>query len=220
MLTKDLINPSIPQLHPQDSVGKALQLMNDFRLSHMAVVEENLLLGIISEDELLDEADEETKLTQISHHLLDARVKGGDYFLIAANKCIEFDTHLVGVVNEEGAFLGSVTSWDLFKNLSEHVGVGYPGSIIVLSIDRVNYSISEISRIVESNDATILHLNTQSHPDTSVLTVTIQINKQEANSILATFERFNYQVLYNHGVETFENDIESNFKHLMNYLNI
>jgi acetoin utilization protein AcuB len=58
MLTKDLINNNIPRLQLQDSVGKALQLINDFRISHLPVVSEETFLGLISEDDLLDAEDE------------------------------------------------------------------------------------------------------------------------------------------------------------------
>lgn len=220
MLTRDLINYSIPQLQVQDSVAKALQLMNDFRLTHLPVIQDSMLLGLISEDELLDVQDEQVLIQSLSNHFIQATVKSTDYFLAAVKSCMHHEVRLTAVLDEHGEYMGCVTSWDLFKNLGEYVGVDYPGSIIVLSVERVHYALSEICRIVENNDATILQLNTQTHPDTDLMTVTLQINKQEVSAILATFERYSYNVIYNHGIEDFVSDIESNYKHLMNYLNI
>ncbi|WP_462249638.1 hypothetical protein [Ferruginibacter sp.] len=87
-------------------------------------------------------------------------------------------------------------------------------------MERSQFAISEISRIVESNDATILHLNTTVHPETGMLTVSIHINKKEIASIVATFERYDYDVIYYFGNENFENEIHTNYRHLMNYLDI
>ena len=56
MLTIELINTNIPRLQLQDSVSKALQLMNDFRLTHLPVVADNKYLGLVSEEDLLDAA--------------------------------------------------------------------------------------------------------------------------------------------------------------------
>ena len=54
MLTIELINTNIPRLQLKDSVSKALTLVNDFRLTHLPVVENEKYLGLISEDDLLD----------------------------------------------------------------------------------------------------------------------------------------------------------------------
>ncbi|MEI9934506.1 MAG: hypothetical protein WDM71_06550 [Ferruginibacter sp.] len=69
---------------------------------------------------------------------------------------------------------------------------------------RSQFAISEISRIVESSDATILHLNTTVQPETGMLTVTLHINKREIAAIVASFERFGYDIIYYYGNENFE----------------
>ena len=65
---------------------------------------------------------------------------------------------------------------------------------------------------VESNDATILHLNTTVHAETGMLTVTLHINKKEIAAIVSTFERYDYDVIYYFGNENFENEIHSNYR--------
>ena len=89
-----------------------------------------------------------------------------------------------------------------------------------MQMERNQFAISEISRIVESNEATILHLNTTIQPETGLLTVTIHINRKEVATVVAAFERYEYDVVYYFGEEKFENEIHSNYKHLMNYLDI
>jgi len=54
MLTADLITNIIPRLQLQDSIAKAIQLMSDYKLSHLPVVADDKYLGLISEDDLLD----------------------------------------------------------------------------------------------------------------------------------------------------------------------
>jgi hypothetical protein len=87
-------------------------------------------------------------------------------------------------------------------------------------MERVHFSISEISRIVESNDCTILHLNTTTDAVTGILTVTLHINKKEISALLATFERYEYNVLHQFGTKIFDDTSDINYRNLMNYLDL
>jgi hypothetical protein len=73
---------------------------------------------------------------------------------------------------------------------------------------------------VETNDAVITQLNTDEQPEQGLITVTIKINRTEISDIVATLQRFEYNVVYYQGEEAIENEIRSNYNNLMNYLNI
>lgn len=219
MLTVELINNNIPRLKLQDTAGKALQLINDFRVTHLPVIADEKYLGLISEEDLQD-ADEKMPIELMQENFIDAAVHENEHFLTAVTCCNQYDTTVVPVVNEDKELVGVITSPDLLKALGNFAGTNEIGGIIVLEMERSQFAISEISRIVESNDATILHLNTTVHPETGMLTVTIHANKKEIAAIVATFERYEYDVIYYFGNENFENEIHSNYRHLMNYLDI
>ena len=218
MLTAELINKNIPRLQLQDTVGKALQLINDFRVSHLPVVSEGKFLGLISEEDLLDADDEKTPVEFLQKNFVNAAVQNNIHFLNAVNSSIQFDTNVVPIVNAENDFMGVTTSADLLKMLGNFSGANEIGGIIVLDMERSQFAISEISRIVESNDCSILHLNTTVNSNTGILTVTLHINKREIAAVVATFERYDYTVTYQFSDEKSEDDINTNYRHLMNYL--
>ncbi len=220
MLTVELINSNIPRLTLQDAVSKALQLVNDYRVTHLPIVQDEKYLGLVSEDDLLDMDDERMPLELMQDSFVYAAVSENEHFLTAVNCSNQFETSVVPVINEEKELLGVITTPDLLKALGNFAGTNEIGGIVVLEMERSQFAISEISRIVESNDATILHLNTTVHPETGLLTVTIHINKKEIAAIVATFERYDYDVIYYFGTENFENEIHTNYRHLMNYLDI
>jgi acetoin utilization protein AcuB len=220
MLTKDLINNNIPRLQLQDSVGKALQLISDFRISHLPVVSDENFLGLISEDDLLDAEDEKLPIEVLQNNFVNAAVPDNVHFLNAVSSSIQFDTTVVPVVHNEDEYAGAITTADLLKTLGNFSGADEIGGLIVLEMERTQFAISEISRIVESNDCTILHLNTTVDSLTGLLTVTLHINKREIASVIATFERYEYTIVYSFGNEKFENEIGSNYQNLMNYLDI
>ena len=178
MLAIELNNNIIPQLRLEDTVGKALQLINDFKVSHLPVVSEEKYLGLISEDDLLDADNKKMHIQLLHDEFIDVSIKENQHFLQAVNISNEYQTSVVPVVNEENEFLGSISGQNLLRILGNFSGAQEIGGIIVLEMERSQFTISEISRIVESNEATILHLNTTIQPETGLLTVTIHINKK------------------------------------------
>ncbi|MGI8583769.1 MAG: CBS domain-containing protein [Chitinophagaceae bacterium] len=220
MLAIELNNNIIPQLQLNDTVGKALQLINDFKVSHLPVVSEEKYLGLISEEDLLDADNKKMHIQLLRNDFIDISIRENEHFLQAVNISNQYQTSVVPVVNEEKELLGSISGQTLLRILGNFSGAQEIGGIIVLEMERSQFIISEISRIVESNDATILHLNTTVQPETGLLSVTIHINKKELSLIVAAFERYEYDVIYYFGEQKFENEIHSNYRHLMNYLDI
>ena len=220
MLTTELINNNIPRLQLQDSIAKALQLINDYRVTHLPVVLEDKYLGLVSEDDLLYAGEEKQQVQVLQHSFIGAAVKENEHFLNAVNYSNRFETTVVPVVNDGKELLGVITVRDLLKTLGDFSGAGEIGGIIVMQMERSQFAISEISRIVENNDAHILHLNTTVQAETGLLTVTLHLNKKEIATIVSSFERYEYDVTYYFGDEKFENEIDSNYRHLMNYLDI
>jgi acetoin utilization protein AcuB len=219
MLAVELNNNDIPQLQLQDTVAKALQLFSDFKVSHLPVVEEEKFVGLISEGDLLD-ANNKNMLIELQKDFIVASINENDHFLQAVNISNQYQTNIVPVVNFDKEFIGTISGQTLLRTLGYFSGSQEMGGIIVLEMEKNEFTISEISRIVESNEATILHLNTTLQPETGLLRVTIKINKKELSALIAAFERYEYDVIYYFGEEKFENEIQSNYRHLMNYLDI
>ncbi len=220
MLAAELNNNIIPQLQLDDTIAKALQLINDFKVSHLPVVSEEKYLGLISEDDLLDADNTKAHIQTLQKDFIPASIIESEHFLQAVNISNQYQTNVVPVVTREKDFTGTITGQNLLRALGNFSGAQEIGGIIVLEMERNQFAISEISKIVESNEATVLHLNTTIQPETGLLTVTIHINKKELSAVVAAFERYEYNVIYYFGEEKFENDMQSNYQHLMNYLDI
>ncbi|RYY72113.1 MAG: CBS domain-containing protein [Chitinophagaceae bacterium] len=218
MLTRDLISNTIPYLHKSDTVYHALQLMNDYHVAHLPVVEDESFLGIISEEQLLQN-DEETPLTELQITDGTTSVQANEHFLKAIQTAVVNKLSIVPVV-EEKQLLGIVTYNDLLRNASEFMSLNQPGALIVLEMDSRNYSFTEINRIVESNDAQITQLNTYTDPETGIVQITIRVNKLEVSDLLSTFQRYEYNIKYYFGEELYENELKTNYDNLMNYLKI
>lgn len=220
MLIPELINHTLPRLKLQDTASKALQLLSDFRVSHLPVVNEDDYLGLIGENELLDAEHDQVLIEALQRDFIAARIYENSHFLSAVNFCNQYESTLAPIVSAEQKYLGAITVPDLLRVLGDFSGANSLGGIIVIQMERTQFGLSEISRIVESNDATLLHLNTTVHPVTGLLTVTLHLNKREINAIVATFARYDYEVIYQYGESGYDDDMRDNYRHLMNYLDI
>ena len=218
MLTRELISNSIPYLHKGDKVYQALQLMNDYHVAHLPVVEEEKYLGIISEEQLLH-SDDENMLEQLPISDGGTSVQANDHFLKAIQVAVQNKLSVVPVI-EDNHILGIVTYVDLLKNASNFMSLNDPGALIVLEMESKAYSFAEINKIIESNDAQITQLNTYADPETGIMQVTIRINKLEVSDIISSFQRYEYNVKYYFGEEMYENELCTNYDNLMHFLNI
>ena len=219
MLNKDLISPSIPTLTLNDTVYQALELMSEFHLSQLPVVSEDQYLGLVFESDLLSK-EEAQELNNMMEGFSKVSVHAHTHILESIQAATDYSLSVIPVIEKNNEFIGVILATELLKNLGRMTGASEPGGLVVLEMEERNFSFAEISKLVETNDAQITQLNSYWDPTTDSFLVTIKINKFEISDIIATFQRYEYQVKYYFGEELYENELRDNYDHLMNYLNI
>jgi len=221
MTTLQLADNLFPSLHLSDTVATALQLMNDTKATHLPVVSEENFLGLISENDLVDEENKDLAIEVFQSSFISAAAVNGSYhFLKAATIYNLYQTNVVPVINEKNELAGTISSGALITAMGNFSGSSEFGAVVVLEMERSRFTVTQLNSIVESDGATILHLNVSPHPAPDLVEVTLQINKKEISTIIATFERYEYHVSYYSGEELFANEISLNYNNLMNYLQI
>ena len=214
-----LIDSTSQTFDLHDTVAHALEMM-DIQHNEYAIVLDGLqyvgMLDIVD----LEDADPAAELFSLEHYIIKANVKSSDHFLQALRIKSKFDISVVPVLNEKNEWEGVIATDQLSDQLSLLVGAVSNGAFIVLEIPRHDYAPGEINRLVESNDCMIMQLNTISDTMTGNLQIIIRVNKEEISDLIATFQRHEYTVLYYYGEETFDNTLQNNLDHLLNYLNI
>lgn len=219
MFCSQLITSPVKPLQAVDTVANALLLMEEKQMTHLPVVDGERYLGMIDEDELIDEAPE-LLLSALQDRFIQVFVRSTDYFLVAVKISHVYDLPLVAVINERQEFEGTIERTQLFRQLAQLTGSEEYGSLIVLEMEKKDYAPGLLNRLVESNDALITQLNSWSDPSTHLITVVIRINKEEVSDVVASFQRHEYTVRYYLGEELYRNELQSNLDHLLNYLNI
>jgi acetoin utilization protein AcuB len=219
VLNKELISSTIPTLNLDDKVAQALELMSEFHVSQLPVVANEKYLGLVFEDDLMN-VDENAALKTIDTHFSKVAVNANTHFIESVQTVNDYNLSIVPVIDKENEFIGVIPNETLLRELGKITGASEPGGVIVLEMEQRNFSFSELSKLVETNDAQITQLNTYWDSNSSSFLVTLKINKFEISDIVATFQRYEYQVKYYFGEELYVNELKSNYDHLMNYLNI
>lgn len=220
MLVQELISTVVPVLLPQDTGAKALRLMNEFHLTHLPLVVDNKYTYLVEEDQVLDWEDPDQLLASAAPGALRPAVPEGAHFYEALKVFYDMKISALPVISREGEYLGVITRENLLAALAQYNGVKEPGGVVVLEMEPRDYSLSEIARIAESNEVTLLSVNTLTNPNTAKLEVVLKTNRQEMQGLIATFERFNYTIKYMFSEELEEDLLKKNYDLLMNYISM
>ena len=219
MLVSEIIQSSVPVLHFNDKVEDAITLLQNNSLQHLAVIDNENYEGLISMDELLS-ADETDTIDTLTTKLMHISISDDQHILTALRFITEYDVTALPVLSANKEYLGVVTETILLQTLATFLSVEMPVGIFVLEMPNEKFSIGEICRLVETNDAFVTQVNTYTDRVSGMLMVTFRINKAEVSDVLATLQRYEYNVKYFFGEEHYQNKIKENFENLMAYLNV
>ena len=196
MIAEDLINHMIPPLKGTDDAHKAIVWMEEFRCNHLPVVEDNKLLGFISEGIILEANDIDNPVKFFNLIGQQCWVGLDAHFYDILKVAAENKLQLVAVLNEDQTYCGVITVQDTMTSFAQTAAVQLPGGILVLSMPLVDYSLAEISRLIEENHAKILSSIVKEDPlDHGKIRLTLKINELDLSRIVATLERFGYKVI-------------------------
>jgi len=219
MIASELISYDIPSLKLSDTGNKALDWMEEFKTTELPIVKDGKYLGLISESNLLDSNNVDGVIESFRFNLLKPFVQDNQHMFEVVSTMVENDIDVLPVVNSSDQYLGVITSKIIVNSLSKVVSIANAGSILTLEVNVKDYSLSEIARMVESDDAKVLASFITSHPDSTKLEVTLKINKTEISRILHTFERFNYVVLASYNESEYHENLQNKYDEFMRFLN-
>lgn len=220
MLARDLITDEIPPLKGSDTGRKALRWMDEFKVWHLPVIKNHELIGLISESDLIDNAPSEETIARIKPNYIQTFVNENQHVFEVVKIVADLKLSVIPVLDENKNYLGSISIHRLMEAIAGMPVVGEPGGIIILEVNIHDYSLTEIARIVESNDAKILGTLITSHPDSTKMEVTLKINKGDLSAILQSFERFKYNVTATYHQSEHKDILKDRYDSLMNYLKI
>ncbi len=220
MIAKDLITRDVLPLSPSDTGLTALHWFDEFKVSHLPIVNGTELIGIITETDIYTANSFEETIANHSLTPINISVIQTQHVYAVIRLFAEYKLTLLPVVDENNNYLGVITMPGLIENLASITSVDNPGGIIVLEMNVNDFSLTEIAQIIESNDARLLSLYMTSQPDSIKSELTLKINKMDIQPILQTFLRYDYTIKASFFESDYTDDLRDRYNMLMNYLNI
>jgi CBS domain-containing protein len=220
MLAEALISDTVPPLKASDTGLKALNWMDEFKVSHLPIVNHHEYLGLISDTDILDLNAPEESLGNHPLSLIRPFVYESEHIFEVLKMMARMQLTLVPVLDTENQYLGNISLKSLVNHFATVAAVQNPGGIIVLELNQHDYSLSQIARIVEENDTKILSLSVHTPEESTRLEVTLKLSREDIRAILASFTRHNITVKASFQQGEFSEDIRSRFDLFMNYINM
>ena len=194
--------------------------MHEFSVGYLPVVNKGKFIGLISEEDVMDLDDPSEPLRNYDLKLPKPYVNEHVHMYEVVKLASEVKLTLIPVVDKEENFLGVITQESIIHNFAQLNSVLENGSVIVLELNRNDYSLAEIARIVEENNVTVLSSYISTKKDSMKVEVTIKVNATDVKQIIASFERYKYTVVGSYQETEYYEDLKDRFNALMSYLNI
>lgn len=219
MIAEHLISDAIIPLRTSDTGDEALGIMSEFYVRHLPIVNQEEFLGLLSEDDILDN-DPVEPIGSYHLNLHQPFVRANDHLYDVMRLIAEHQLTAIPVLDEENHYIGLITSEELIRHFAQSGAFREPGGIVVMEMVRQDYSLAQISQIFESEGAVILSAHVQSFEGSARIEVTLKINLQHMGTILATLERFGYEVKASFNEIEYFDTLKQRYDGLISYLNV
>lgn len=220
MLAHELITNTIAPLKTSDTGMFGLSLMEEYKVTHLPIVNAETYIGLISEDDIYSYNSFEEAIGGHPIANVNISVHSEQHLFEVLDLIHEHHLTLIPVVDKDDIFLGSILVSELAARLAGIMSISNPGGIIVLMMNIHDYSLSEIAQIVETNNTKILNVFVNTFAESTKIEVTLKLNSTDIEPVLQTFSRYNYDIKASYTEADLNDNLTERYDSLMNYLNI
>ncbi|WP_378181886.1 CBS domain-containing protein [Aquimarina sp. SS2-1] len=218
MKTSLYIINEIDPLVTTAKVADAQFLFNELTYTHFPVLKDDVYIGCISEADVRCFETEKT-LESYLYALEGFFVRNDANWLDILESFAQNNSNIMPVLDDDNRYQGYFELSDIMNLFNDTPFLSEPGNILIVEKGVLDYSFSEVSQIVESNNAKLLGLFI-SNMENDVAQITLKINDSDINNIVQTFRRYSYNIVSKHQEDSFLNNLKERSKYLEKYLNI
>ncbi len=218
MHIQDQIITTVPVFEVSETLKEVIKFFEETTYSHVAVTENGVYLGLLSENDLPC-FEPEKSIEDFRYELDNFFVTKETAWLDVLEMFSRNEANILPVVDENQLISGYYDLEDIVSVFIDTPFFKEPGAILVISTGIKDYSFSEIAQIVESNNARLLGaFITDSEND--VVQITLKIGTQSMNEVAQTFRRYNYTIVFGNSDDQFLEDLKQRSDYLEKYLNV
>ena len=217
-LSEFIIN-DIKPLNSKSKIRDLQLLFNQLTFSHIPINDDNkTYLGCYSETDALCFESDKT-LNEYLHSIEAFFVRDNTLLLDVLEAFAVNSTNIMPVLNAQNDYLGYYELNDIISLFGESPFFAEAGELLVVEKNINDYSFSEISQIVESNDGKLLGAFI-SKQNNDLVQVTLKISNTGLNEIIQTFRRYSYNIVSGHEEDSYIESLKERSDYLKKYLNM
>ena len=218
MQLQDFVINDIKPLSITDNISDLQLLFNQLTYSHIPIQNAGIYIGCISETD--GHCFEGVKSINDCKYAIEGFfVKPTTNYLDILDAFAQNDSNIMPVLDQNNKYLGYYELNDIMHLFNETPFFSEPGGILIVEKGVNDYSFSEISQIVESNDAKLLGAFI-SKMDGDLARITIKISDASLNDIIQTFRRYSYNIISGHEEDSYIESLKDRSQYLHKYLNM
>jgi len=216
----DLIQNDVPPIKIEESIEKALNWMDEFKVNHLPVVSSSEFVGLISDDMIYDFNNSKELISKINFIGKQQFVFGNAHLFQIMLLLSNYNLSVVPVCDNQNNYKGSISGKNLLNIFSNQSSFTQNGATLILYLNNMDYQFSEIAQIIESNDSKILAFYNDFIEGTNQIKLTIKITQTNIGAVLQTFSRYDYTIDEIFSDEEIANQTQDRYDHLINYLEV
>ena len=212
------ITTDFKAIDSQDTIATVKDFFDDLTFSHFPVVEEGIYIGSISSEDI-ETFDNDKKVIDYKYTLASFFTRTDSIWLEVLEVFAKNHTNLIPVLDENNSYIGYYEIDDIMSFFHQTPFLKEQGRIIKVKKGVLDYSMSQITQIVESNNGKLLGLFI-SESDVDSIEVTMKISLGAINEIVQTFRRYNYEIISEHQEDNYISSLKERSDYLDKYLNM
>lgn len=218
MQIQNQIITTVPIFEVSETLEEVIQFFEETTFSHVAVTEDGVYIGLLSENDLAC-FEPEKKIEDFRYDLETFFVKKETSWLDVLEMFSRNEANVLPILDENQVIIGYYDLEDIVSTFIDTPFFREPGAILVIATGIKDYSFSEIAQIVESNNARLLGaFITDSQND--VVQITLKVGSQNLSEVAQTFRRYNYTIVFGNSDDQFLEDLKQRSDYLEKYLNV
>lgn len=202
----------------QETIASVQDFFADVNFSHFPVVEDGVFIGSIAADDV-ETFDTDKNAIDYKYALERFFARKSMIWLDVLEVFSKNHTNTIPVLDENNSYIGYYEMEDIMKFFQETPFLKEQGGIIIVQKALLDYSMGQVTQIVESNNGKILGCFV-SEADLENVQITVKIGIGPMNEIIQTFRRYNYEIISEHQEDAYINSLKERSDYLDKYLNI
>jgi len=220
MIAPEIISDFTTALQIDESGEHALIQMHEHNMSQLPVLDGNKYVGLVTMEDVINMKHLSKPLKNFGDKLRKPFVMHTAHIFDVMKAALDFNVRVVPVVDEHHHYLGLVSAESCLRAFATLNSVKSPGAIIEMQIAQPEFSLTEIARLAAENDVAILAFYSGLDAQTGIMNITLKLNTTDVTSLMATFERFSYDIKEVHNEVAYSEDLKDRYDALMRYLNV